>query len=119
MHKPDKHVDIKKSVMPAINHLRNYHAPRRLKLEASKIIMNHLTADKFDELRDVFQALDVEGTGFISAKNLKSALEAIGLDIAACEIQKVIVKAGYLRKGKLDYMEFLLATINLKSELSE
>jgi hypothetical protein len=31
----------------------------------------------------------------------------------------MIIKAGFLKKGKLDYMEFLMATINLKSELTD
>jgi hypothetical protein len=31
----------------------------------------------------------------------------------------MIRKIGYLKKGKLNYMEFLVATINLKSELSD
>jgi Ca2+-binding EF-hand superfamily protein len=73
-------------MVPALDHLRSYHAPRRLKLEASKIIINHLTADKYGELQAVFEEIDSEGTGFISAKNLRNALDQIGLDVAGNEI---------------------------------
>jgi Ca2+-binding EF-hand superfamily protein len=73
--KSSEKLDIKEHMMPALNHMLTYHAPTRLKLEASKIIINHLTADKFSELQTIFHAIDSEGTGFISTKNLKHALD--------------------------------------------
>jgi calcium-dependent protein kinase len=86
MNKPASPIGIKKQMTPALDQMLSYHAPRRLKLEASKIIINHLTADKFSELQYVFHAIDSEGTGFISAKNLKNALDRVGLDVAGNEI---------------------------------
>ena len=78
-----------------------------------------MTADKYEDLRSMFRQLDTENTGFITAINLKRAMNMAGLDIAGEELMKIIEKIDYLKTGKINYTTFLRATINLKELLSE
>ena len=44
--------------------------------------MNHLTVDKYEELLSVFKRIDTEATGFVTEKNLRGALNEVGLEVA-------------------------------------
>jgi calcium-dependent protein kinase len=108
-----------KQLMPTINKLKNYMAPKRLKKEAIKVMFKYMTAENYDGLLKIFRQLDTEGTGYITAKNLRRGLTNCGLKMAGSEIKAIINRADYLKLGSLNYTEFLMATVNLKEKLSD
>ena len=63
--------------------------------------------------------MDIDNTGFITTENLGDALNSIGLQIAKAELEEIIEKADYLKIGKLNYSEFLAATVDLRGKVSE
>jgi Ca2+-binding EF-hand superfamily protein len=83
------------------------------------VLFKYLTTDHYDELLDLFRKLDVEKTGYITVENLQMSLLKVGLKVASSEIQRFIDKADYLNLGRLNYTEFLMATVNLKEICSD
>ena len=82
-------------------------------------MIQHMTAENYEDLRGMFRTLDTENTGFITAINLKRAMTSAGLEVAGEELMRIIDKVDYLKTGKINYTTFLRATINLKEILSD
>jgi calcium-dependent protein kinase len=52
-------------------------------------------------------------------ENLEKALLKSGLKIASTELSDIINRADYMKLGKLNYTEFLMATVNLKETCTD
>ena len=112
-----------------LDKLKNYKAPKRLKQEALKIVVKLLSNQQIDELRvrlrqQAFEAIDTEHTGFLTVGELQRAMERAGLQLAREEITRTIYleimnKVDYLHLGKLNYTEFVLATLDRKKVMTE
>lgn len=101
--------------MSAVNHIKEFKAPSRLRSEALKITLKFIDEEKIKELKEVFMSLDTRQTGFITALDLEKAFVDLGLDTAANEIKKMIEELSFLTEGKINYTEFLIATLNYKT----
>jgi Ca2+-binding EF-hand superfamily protein len=47
-----------------------------------KILLKFLPSEQIEDLREIFQQLDVENTGEISVTQLEAGMREIGLDLA-------------------------------------
>ena len=63
--------------------------------------------------------LDHDHTGFITFEDLKQALQESGADIDEEKIGKIIEETDELKTGKINYSEFLAATIDIKNFMTE
>lgn len=112
-----------------LDKLTHYKAPKRLKQEALKVVVKLLSNDQIDELRvryrqQAFEAIDTERTGFLTMAELQNAMEQAGLHIAKDEISRIfyleiVNKVDYLHQGKLNYTEFVLATLDRKKIMTD
>lgn len=71
------------------------------------------------ELRAAFQAIDTDGTGFIRAQELNDILIQKRMNVSDAEVREMIDQMDYHNNKKINYSEFLAATIDIKSFLSE
>lgn len=55
----------------------------------------------------------------ISAEELEEALTSAGHTLTAAEITKIMSNIDYMGNGKINYTEFLAATVSVKSVLTE
>ena len=94
-----------------IDSLTSHACESLLKREALTELVKHLSPEKIRHLRDQFTSMDLDGTGFISAQELKHALERMDRPISQAEIGKIIERVDQARNGKINYSEFLAATI--------
>jgi calcium-dependent protein kinase len=62
--------------------------------------------------------LDLDGTGMINASELEDAVMKMGYKMTGSEIKKIITSIDYAGNGKINYSEFLAATISIKSVLN-
>jgi calcium-dependent protein kinase len=99
--------------------LKNIQAPSKLRQAAMKIAIQHLTLEEIEDLRQAFIAIDVGKRGFITAAELQCALKMQGLRMAEKDMDKLLNSVNYLGSGKLNYTEFLIATMNKKKLLNE
>ena len=80
-----------------------------------KITLKFIDEAKVKELKEVFLALDTRQTGFITALDLEKAFVDLGLEAAASEIKSMVKDVSFLVDGKINYTEFLVATMNYKT----
>jgi calcium-dependent protein kinase len=83
------------------------------------VMIKFISIDKLNELRDVFLELDTEHTGFVTERELRIAMTNLGFEEAANEIKTIIGRISYLKEGKINYSEFLVAYLHMKRNIDE
>ncbi|CAG9332435.1 unnamed protein product [Blepharisma stoltei] len=101
-----------------LKRLRQYQVKGRLKKEIMKIIVRILEPEDIQNLKEVFENLDTGHNGYITYKDLEKGLSTIGVTDAS-EIEQIWSCAETTIKGRLRYSDFLAATLNRKSALTE
>ncbi|TLD27264.1 hypothetical protein PspLS_04927 [Pyricularia sp. CBS 133598] len=66
-----------------------------------------LSNDQLKQLKDVFDLIDKDGTGAISASEFAEAMESLGLSSSAAEAQEIISEIDQNKDGQIDFHEFL------------
>lgn len=82
------------------------------------ILVKMLNEEEFEDLREQFREIDKDHTGYINAKELEEAIRNMGNNVTADEIKQIIDKVDYVQNGKINYSEFLAATISASNVLS-
>jgi calcium-dependent protein kinase len=90
-----------------------------LKKAAMNILVKMADNKDIEHLREVFMNLDEDGTGYITSLQLKSALKEANIHYKEEEIEKIIDEVDYNGVKKINYTEFLAATISVKKILTE
>lgn len=101
------------------NSLKQYKAENKLWQEALKVIVKVLSKEQISELKKWFIAIDTNSSGSISASELEKAMKLSGYQIAEEEISDIIKNNAYLGEGKINYSDFLIATLDRKKLLNE
>ena len=99
--------------------MKNYHAKTQLQKEAMLVLANYLDHDELKELRAMFHELDHTGCGEITYEDLHQALHDAGIEAAKDEINEIIKNIDDHDTGKINYSEFLAATLTTKIKLDE
>jgi calcium-dependent protein kinase len=113
--------DSKKQIIPedVLKALCKYKAKNKLWQEAIKIAVKSMSNSQINGLREAFIAIDTEKKGFITANELQKAMKNSGFNIASDEIEKIIDNCSYIHNGKINFTEFLVATMNKKALMNE
>lgn len=99
--------------------LKKYKAPSLLQQHAMKVVLQHLSSEDISDLNEAFLNLDREKTGFITAEDLETAMKGAGFDLASEEIHRIVSEIDYLHLGKIQYTDFLMATLDKRRYLDE
>ena len=83
------------------------------------LLVKTLTEAEVQDLRADFTRLDLDGTGMINAEELSKLITEKHLNLSGKEIAELIREVDYQGNGKINYSEFLSATIDVKRFLSE
>ncbi|KAG1655422.1 hypothetical protein FOA52_009093 [Chlamydomonas sp. UWO 241] len=84
-----------------------------LKKEALKIIARSLPGSELQGIREMFKAIDEDNSGTITIDELKEGLRQKGASLASSEVEKIIGDIGDSGNQRIDYDEFIAATIHL------
>ena len=102
-----------------INSLRAYKGTSKLKKAAMNVLVKMLAPKEIEHLREKFMELDKNNTGYIDAGELTEAMKGANVDIAAADVERIIHEVDYQGNAKINYSEFLAATISAKSFLTD
>ena len=102
-----------------LNRLRKYKGVSQLKKACMNMLVKMLDTKEIENLREMFLKLDTEGTGFLSVEELSQAIKDADNPISDKEIQQIIEEVDYKGNKKINYTEFLAATISVKKFLTE
>jgi len=84
------------------------------------ILVKMLPPKEVDELWIQFEKIDKDKSGFIDANELAQALkENKKITIPDDEIDKIIKKVDYAENGRINYSEFIAATLKVAKVLNE
>jgi len=84
-----------------------------VKKEALKVIAKALPKNELEGIKEMFRAIDEDGSGTITIKELKEGLAKKGASLASSEVEKIISDIDINGNQKIDYEEFIAATIHL------
>ena len=77
-------------------------------------------SESIEGLRSEFQKLDKDGTGMISTDELKLAIKLNpSCDINEEQVDSIIDEVDYFGNHKINYTEFLVATLDVKNFLDD
>lgn len=95
--------------------LKQFSAMNKLKKKALRVIAeNILCGEEVEGIKEMFNAMDTNKTGFLTFEQLKVGLQKIDPQLAEAEIQQLMDAADADGNGKLDYGEFMAVTIHLQ-----
>eukprot|EP00879_Flechtneria_rotunda_P004051 GHRR01004294.1.p1 GENE.GHRR01004294.1~~GHRR01004294.1.p1 ORF type:complete len:279 (+),score=107.43 GHRR01004294.1:1153-1989(+) len=96
-----------------LRRIRGFAAMNKLKKEALKVIAGNLPMNEIIGLKEMFHAMDKDGSGTITVDEMRDGLRAKGSKIPESELQRIMENADVNGDGKVDYEEFLAATMHL------
>ena len=102
-----------------IKRLQSFRGVSTFKKAAMNLLVKTATEDEVKDLRAQFQAIDKDGTGMIQAQELHDVLIQKRMGISDTEIRDMISEIDYHNNKKINYSEFLAATINVKHFLTD
>ena len=83
------------------------------------LLVKTASDEEVKELRATFQAIDKDGTGMIRAVELHDVLKSKQMGVSNSQIDEMIGQIDYHNNGKINYSEFLAATIDVRNFLTE
>ncbi|XP_039779800.1 calcium-dependent protein kinase 6-like [Panicum virgatum] len=105
---PDRALD------PAVlSRLKHFSAMNRLKKMALRVIAQSLSEEELAGLKEMFKAMDTDGSGAITFEELKEGLRRHGSNLRESEIRDLMDAADVDRSGTIDYDEFIAATVHM------
>jgi calcium-dependent protein kinase len=82
-------------------------------MAALNVFLHMLQPKDIEPLREIFYSMDTDKTGFINSGELHEALKKRGTDISDAQVQKIISEVDSHKNGKINYSEFLAATVSV------
>ena len=95
-----------------LNRLNAFAGMNKLKKEAMKIIATAMPADEIAGLRQIFESIDVDKSGAITAQELQEGLMKKGTSLKPEDVESLIEMIDIDSTGTIEYEEFLAATIS-------
>merc|ERR1711935_620320 len=79
-----------------------------------------LTEEQVDECREAFEMFDIDQSGAIDVRELKAAIRALGMNVSADELKKMVGDVDKDGNGTIEFPEFLsMMTAKMSSEATE
>lgn len=102
-----------------VDRLTHFKGVSKLKKAAMNMLVKMADQNQIEKLREQFTEIDADGTGLINADELKNAIKKSTLNIPDSEIDSIINEVDYFGNGKINYTEFLVATLDVKQFLDD
>ena len=92
--------------------LNNFANMNKFKKEAMKVIASSMPLDEITGLKNLFESIDTDKSGTITAQELKDALEKKGKLMKEEDVAKLLSMIDVDDNGTIEYEEFLAATLS-------
>ena len=94
--------------------MRDYRSTSYFERAAMNILVKMSSDQNLKEMTRQFRKLDLDGTGLIHAHEIKQYITENNVMISDREVDELIREIDYAGNGKINYSEFLAATIDCK-----
>jgi Ca2+-binding EF-hand superfamily protein len=83
------------------------------------VLVKHLNANQLQTLKAEFEKIDTDMSGFLEFKELEQAIQNANFKMSSKEIHDIVKEIDYMDNQKINYSEFLAATINTAEFLTD
>ena len=109
----------KKIDQNVLKRLQSFRGVSKLKKAAMNMLVKMADQNAIEDLRQEFQNLDKDKTGLINAEELKQAIKQSDIKIPEEQIDNIISEVDYFGNKKINYTEFLVATLDVKQFMDD
>ena len=102
-----------------LDSLKKYRVRSKFQTEAYAVIVKCLNVAQISDIKETFMALDRGKNGFLSFDEIEEGLTSAGYTVAAHEIDEIIRNADFKKDGRINYSEFLAATLESRAVLDD
>ena len=102
-----------------VSRLNNFANMNKFKKEAMKVIASNMPMDEITGLRNLFESIDTDKSGTITAQELKEALGRKGMTLKEEDAAKLLSMIDVDANGTIEYDEFLAATLSQHQLMKE
>lgn len=99
--------------------LRSYRIFSDLQREALAVLVKYLSFNEIKELKEAFTQMDTDNSGYLTLDEIEEALHHAGCSNVGEELKVILSNATHRNSGRIDYSEFLAATLTSKMEMKE
>lgn len=102
-----------------LKNLIQFKGSSQLKKTAMNLFVKTTNSAEFEKLREQFEKLDENNTGYVDAAELTNALQKSDLNIDESQIEKIIKEVDVAGNNMINYTEFLAASLTARRLLNE
>lgn len=102
-----------------VQRMQSYRGQSLLKKAAVNVLVKHLEAKQIETLKAEFEKIDTDCSGFIEVQELEKIIMDSDVQINPEEIQAIIKELDFAENKRINYSEFIAATINVSEYLTE
>ncbi len=103
-----------------LNRLKSFKGESTLKRAAMNLLVKQASDEDVAACKAAFQAIDVDGSGMISSDELRDVLRSKQhINLSDKEIDDIINQMDYQENHKINYSEFLSATLDVEKFLTD
>lgn len=103
-----------------VNNLRKFKGQSHLRKAAMNILVKMINPLELEDLHTQFRTIDKDKSGIIDVAELRDGIKKANFsDITDEELNSIIGQLDYDNNGKINYSEFIAATVNLGSLLTD
>ncbi len=95
-----------------LDNIKNFSSPQKFKKLVLRFLVNMLSHKELKNLKKAFNTIDSDHSGLINKDELHNAFKQANIKISEEEIKNIISNSD--EKDKLDYTEFIVASLNQK-----
>ncbi|XP_043724682.1 calcium-dependent protein kinase 13 [Telopea speciosissima] len=94
--------------------LKQFSMMNRFKRKALRVIADHLSIEEVEDIKEMFEKMDIDNDGIVSIEELKAGLQKFSSPLAESDVQMLIEAVDTNGKGKLNFGEFVAVSLHLQ-----
>lgn len=102
-----------------LKRMQSYRGQSLLKKAAVNVLVKHLEASQIRELKAEFEKIDTDHSGFLEVAELEEVIKNSNMNMGQQEINDIIKELDFAENKRINYSEFIAATINVTEYLSD
>mmetsp|Transcript_23545 Transcript_23545/g.20897 ORF Transcript_23545/g.20897 Transcript_23545/m.20897 type:complete len:216 (-) Transcript_23545:7-654(-) len=102
-----------------VKNIKDYKAGSLLRKKAINILVKFLTSKEIKNLKELFEKIDTDHSGYIEAEELAEAMRKVDEDLTQEDIDGIIKEIDVEGNQKINYSEFIAATLDVKATLTD
>ena len=102
-----------------LDRLKEYQGSSGFQKEVMNVLVKNLNDEEISKLTEQFHIIDRDNTGYITSEELRLVCNDAGNPVPPEQVERIIKNIDYYGNHKINYTEFISATLNAKTFLTD